>query len=56
VDRVIGTGRNGLAGGAAYCASKHGVLGFSKALMMDVRQQGMRVIMVSELDIRPTNP
>jgi NAD(P)-dependent dehydrogenase (short-subunit alcohol dehydrogenase family) len=94
-------GRNGFAGGAAYCASKHGVLGFSKALMMDVRQRGMRVIavcpgsvntpffdkqtsftpnrdrilapddvaqavvaalelpagaMVSELDIRPTNP
>jgi 3-oxoacyl-[acyl-carrier protein] reductase len=39
-------GRNGFAGGAAYCASKHGVLGFSKALMMDVRQRGIRVIAV----------
>ena len=39
-------GRNGFAGGAAYCASKHGVLGFSKSLMMEVRQRGIRVIAV----------
>jgi NAD(P)-dependent dehydrogenase (short-subunit alcohol dehydrogenase family) len=39
-------GRNGFAGGAAYCASKHGVLGFSKSLMMEVRQRGLRVIAV----------
>jgi NAD(P)-dependent dehydrogenase (short-subunit alcohol dehydrogenase family) len=39
-------GRNGFAGGAAYCASKHAVLGFSKSLMMEVRQRGMRVIAV----------
>ena len=94
-------GRNGFEGGTAYCASKHAVLGFSKALMLEVRQRGLRVIaicpgsvatpfmdkqdrmrpdrdrilraedvaqavlatltvsdraMVSELDIRPTNP
>lgn len=95
-------GRNGVAGGAAYSASKHGVIGFSRSLMMDVRKQGLRVLavcpgsvdtpifekdaapfaiqpermmqpediatvildaaalparaMVSELDIRPTNP
>lgn len=95
-------GRNGIAGGAAYSASKHGVLGFSKSLMLEVRQHGLRVVaicpgsvdtpifdkeqapfatdtakmmrpediaqclldvvalpertMVSELDIRPTNP
>jgi 3-oxoacyl-[acyl-carrier protein] reductase len=91
-------GKNGVAGGTAYCASKHAVLGFSKALMLDVRQHGVRVVavcpgsvdtsfgdrqranrervlrpedvahavlatltvsdraMVSELDIRPTNP
>lgn len=93
-------GRNGIAGGTAYCASKHGLLGFAKALMFEVRRHNIRVItvcpgsvatdfsgpthastksdralrpedvadavvatlmlperaMVSELDIRPTNP
>jgi 3-oxoacyl-[acyl-carrier protein] reductase len=94
-------GRNGLEGGTAYCASKHAVLGFSKALMLEVRKHNIRVVaicpgsvatpfmdkrskshtnrdralsaddvartvhaalalsdgaMVSELDIRPTNP
>ncbi len=94
-------GRNGFAGGTAYSASKHAVLGFSKSLMMEERKNGIRVIavcpgsvatpmladqpmlpvnadrilqpedvantivaalelpnraMVSELDIRPTNP
>lgn len=94
-------GRNGLEEGTAYCASKHAVLGFSKALMLEVRKAEIRVIsvcpgsvatpfmdkqtrhrpnrdriltaddvaetvcatltlpdraMISELDIRPTNP
>ena len=94
-------GRNGIEGGTAYCASKHAVLGFSKALMLEVRKHNIRVVavcpgsvatpfmdkqarqrpdhgrvlaaddvahavvssltlpdraMVSELDIRPTNP
>jgi 3-oxoacyl-[acyl-carrier protein] reductase len=94
-------GRNGFAGGTAYCASKHAVLGFSRALMQEFRKEGIRVIaicpgsvdtgmlhdqpmlksnperilqpgdvadailhvvqlperaLVSELDIRPTNP
>ncbi len=39
-------GRNGIAGGAAYSASKHGVLGFSKSLMAEVRKAGLRVIAV----------
>lgn len=39
-------GRNGIAGGTAYCASKHAVLGFSKALMLEVRRQHVRVIAV----------
>jgi 3-oxoacyl-[acyl-carrier protein] reductase len=39
-------GRNAFANGAAYCASKHGVLGFSKSLMMEVRQRGLRVVAV----------
>ena len=39
-------GRNGFASGTAYCASKHGVLGFSKALLMEVRKRDVRVIAV----------
>jgi 3-oxoacyl-[acyl-carrier protein] reductase len=94
-------GRNGFAGGTAYAASKHAVLGFSRSLMLETRKDNIRVIaicpgsvatsmlqdqpmlksepqrilqpddvaatilhavglpdraMVSELDIRPTNP
>jgi 3-oxoacyl-[acyl-carrier protein] reductase len=90
-------GKNGVEGGTAYCASKHAVLGFSKALMLEVRRNNVRVVaicpgsvdtgfresrpnrtrvltaddvaqailasltvsdraMISELDIRPTNP
>jgi NADP-dependent 3-hydroxy acid dehydrogenase YdfG len=94
-------GRNGFAGGTAYSASKHAVLGFGRSLMLEVRKQGIRVIticpgsvdtamlhdqpmlksdpqrilrpedvadtilaavrlpgraMVSEIDVRPTNP
>jgi 3-oxoacyl-[acyl-carrier protein] reductase len=36
-------GRNAFAGGAAYNASKFGLLGFSEALMLDVRHDGIRV-------------
>src|SRR5437588_193471 len=91
------SGKNGFEGGTAYCASKHAVLGFSKALMLEVRRHNVRVVticpgsvdtglresranrtrvltaddvahavlatltvsdraMISELDIRPTNP
>lgn len=39
-------GRNPLAGGAAYSASKHGLLGFSKSLMMEVRKDNIRVIAI----------
>jgi len=94
-------GRNAIAGGVAYTASKHAVLGFAKSLLLDVRKDDIRVIticpgsvetsllrgaptmyghnrkilfpddiadtvlaalalppraLVSELDIRPTNP
>jgi 3-oxoacyl-[acyl-carrier protein] reductase len=38
--------RNGFAGGAAYVASKHGVLGFGRALMLELRKEGIRVITV----------
>jgi 3-oxoacyl-[acyl-carrier protein] reductase len=39
-------GRNGFAGGTAYAASKHAVLGFSKSLMLETRKDGIRVIAV----------
>lgn len=39
-------GHNGFAGGTAYAASKHAVVGFSKSLMLEVRTRGIRVIAV----------
>jgi 3-oxoacyl-[acyl-carrier protein] reductase len=95
-------GRNAFVGGAAYCATKWALIGFSRCLMLEVRAHNIRVItvcpgsvdtgfggerdelphrssgdipqatdiarvvvdalgmprnvMVSELDVRPTNP
>lgn len=39
-------GKNAVKDGAVYAASKHAVLGFSKSLMLEVRQRGLRVIAV----------
>jgi 3-oxoacyl-[acyl-carrier protein] reductase len=39
-------GRNGFAGGTAYAASKHAVLGFSRSLMLEVRKDNIRVIAI----------
>jgi len=39
-------GRNGFEGGTAYCASKHAVLGFSKALLAEVRKADLRVVAI----------
>jgi 3-oxoacyl-[acyl-carrier protein] reductase len=39
-------GKNPLAGGTAYAASKHAVLGFSKSLMLDLRKEGIRVVAI----------
>ncbi len=36
-------GKNPMAGGAAYNASKYGLLGLSEAAMLDLRQFGVRV-------------
>jgi NAD(P)-dependent dehydrogenase (short-subunit alcohol dehydrogenase family) len=36
-------GKNPMPGGTAYNASKFGLLGFSEAMMLDVRHQGIRV-------------
>jgi 3-oxoacyl-[acyl-carrier protein] reductase len=38
--------RNGFAGGTAYTASKHAVLGFGRSLMLELRKEGIRVITV----------
>lgn len=101
VNVVSLAGKNGIQHAAAYSASKHAVLGFSRSLMLEVRADNIRVIavcpgsvdtalmrdqsvlmpkldrilkpddvaalivaalqlprhaMVSELDVRPTNP
>ncbi|MSR21999.1 MAG: SDR family oxidoreductase [Gemmatimonadetes bacterium] len=39
-------GRNAFSGGAAYNASKWGLLGMSEAMMLDLRQEGIRVTCV----------
>ena len=36
-------GKNAFAGGAAYCASKSGLIAFSEALMQEVRHDHIRV-------------
>ncbi len=36
-------GKNAFAGGAAYNASKFGLIGFSEAIMQDVRQDDIQV-------------
>ena len=36
-------GKQAFAGGAAYCASKFGLIGFSEALMQEVRYDHIRV-------------
>jgi 3-oxoacyl-[acyl-carrier protein] reductase len=38
--------RTGFAGGSAYAASKHAVLGFARSLMLELRQEGIRVITI----------
>jgi NAD(P)-dependent dehydrogenase (short-subunit alcohol dehydrogenase family) len=39
-------GRNGFAGGTAYAASKHAVLGFARSLMLEVRKENVRIVTV----------
>ncbi len=39
-------GKNGVANAAAYAASKHAMMGFSRSLMLEVRQFGVRVITI----------
>jgi 3-oxoacyl-[acyl-carrier protein] reductase len=51
-------GKNPFAGGAAYNASKFGLVGFSEALMLDVRHDGIRVnyIMPGSVDTEFSGP
>lgn len=46
VNVVSLAGRNGFVGGTAYAASKHAALGFSRALLLEARPHGIRVIAV----------
>jgi NAD(P)-dependent dehydrogenase (short-subunit alcohol dehydrogenase family) len=39
-------GKNGLAGGATYCATKHAVIGLSEAVHMELRDTGIDVSVV----------
>ena len=41
-----GAGRNGIAGMAAYCASKFGVVGFTETLGLEVRNDNVRVAVI----------
>ncbi|HEY4722820.1 MAG TPA: SDR family NAD(P)-dependent oxidoreductase [Anaerolineae bacterium] len=38
-----GAGRNGIAGYAAYCASKFGLIGFTESLGLELRDDGIQV-------------
>jgi len=51
-------GKNPFAGGAAYNASKFGLLGFSEAMMLDLRDKGIRVscIMPGSVQTEFSNP
>jgi NAD(P)-dependent dehydrogenase (short-subunit alcohol dehydrogenase family) len=44
VNNLSVAAREVFAGQAAYCASKHGALGFTKTLREDVRPRGIRVV------------
>jgi len=60
------SGKTGFIGGAAYCASKHAVMGFSRALMLEVRADNVRVVaicpgsvdtkMIRSQDVFPVHP
>jgi short-subunit dehydrogenase len=45
-------GRNPFAGGAAYNASKFGLVGFSEASMLDLRPYGIRVAAILPGSVR----
>ncbi len=46
INIASGAGRLGAAGSAAYCASKFGVIGFTEAVGLEVRQRGIKLSVV----------
>ena len=46
INIASGAGRLGAAGSAAYCASKSGLIGFTEAVGLEVRQSGVKVSVV----------
>lgn len=52
VNMASSSAYSGFANTAAYCASKHGLLGFSRALDDELRGRGVRVIAVSPGSIK----
>ncbi|HET7264292.1 MAG TPA: SDR family NAD(P)-dependent oxidoreductase [bacterium] len=46
INVASGAGRLGMAGGAAYSASKFGVIGFTEAVGLEVRNSGVKVSVV----------
>ena len=46
INIASGAGRLGMAGSAAYSASKFGVIGFTEAVGLEVRQSGVKVSVV----------
>ena len=45
-------GKNNFAGGAAYCASKHGLISFSECLMLEVRHHNIKVSTICPGSVR----
>jgi NADP-dependent 3-hydroxy acid dehydrogenase YdfG len=51
---IIGSiaGRSAFAGGTAYGATKHGVMGFAESLMLEVREHDVKVSVVNPGSVR----
>jgi NADP-dependent 3-hydroxy acid dehydrogenase YdfG len=47
-------GKNALAGGAIYSATKWGLLGFSRSLMLEVREYNIRVVTICPGSVNTT--
>lgn len=54
VNIASGAGRMGMAGGAAYSASKFGVIGFTEAVGLEVRNSGVKVSVVEPGSVQTT--
>ena len=54
VNIASGAGRLGMAESAAYSASKFGVIGFTEAVGLEVRQSGVKVSVVEPGSVRTT--